>query len=345
MKLIFYMLLLLPMLPAFGQSCPACSNPALQSNERIAAGLDSLSSGNLRLALNFARGFDFQGGHPNDKGLNQQGQVTNVPLHHHQVSLDFTRVELQAEYSFAPNWTLWLQLPFDFKHQVASVEFTEPVDEIQRAEILSNRDIHHRNESYMGLSDPGLLISRRFTRLIGFRDRLDVAIGTTIPIGKTEHNPLTAGENGEKHLHIQFGSGTLNPKLEFHYASRFSTKWFITLYTINKWALMENSLGYKAPNESTNGISLGYDLSRVFSVRGSVVNFYQSVATWDGKEDPNSGIMAYNANIGLSALLGKSVISGVYRFPIHQRALESQGDTFTFGPTILLSVSHRLNKL
>ncbi len=342
MKQILHIFLLLTALPTLSQSCPACSNPALQSNERIAAGLDSLSSGNLRLALNFARGFDFQGGHPNYKGLNQQGQVTNVPLHHHKVSLDFTRVELQAEYSFAPNWTLWLQVPVDFKQQVASVEFTEPVDETQREEIIRNRDIHHRNENYSGISDISLLISRRYTGLLGTRDRLDVALGTTIPTGKTEENPLTAGDNGEKHLHIQFGTGTLNPKLELHYASRLSAKWFVTFYTINKWALAENSLGYKAPNESTNGFSLGYDLSRIFSVRGSVVSFYQSVAKWDGNKDPNSGIVAYNGNIGLSALIRKTMISGIYRIPIQQRALESQGDTFTFGPTIVFSISMRI---
>ena len=80
----------------------------------------------------------------------------------------------------------------------------------------------------------------------------------------------------------------------------------------------------------------------MFSVRGSVVNFYQSVASWDGTKDPNSGIIAFNSNIGLSVLFGKTMISGIYRIPIQQRALESQGDTFTFGPTIVFSISMRI---
>jgi hypothetical protein len=92
-SIIFTIALIIYTSETFSQGCPACSNPALQSSEKLEAGLDTLKKGNFRATLNVTNGFDYQGGHPHDKGLAQNGQVIIVPLHEHIVELDFGRTE------------------------------------------------------------------------------------------------------------------------------------------------------------------------------------------------------------------------------------------------------------
>jgi len=112
-----------------GQACPACSNPALQSSERLEAGMDTLHAGSFRSTFNITNGFNYQGGHSNDHGLTPDGQVISVPDHEHVVKLDFVRTEVSLEYTFNTNWSTWLRIPYDVKMQGASIIFPNPVTE------------------------------------------------------------------------------------------------------------------------------------------------------------------------------------------------------------------------
>jgi hypothetical protein len=327
-----------------GQACPACSNPALQSSEKLEAGLDTLQSGALRFTLNLTSGFDYQGGHPNWKGLTSNGQIVDVPLHDHIVSLDFLRTEFSFEYTFQKNWSAWLRIPYDVKHQQASIEYVESVDADEKAAILRNRDIHHRNETYTGLSDFRFLVARRINGVLGENGRLDVALGSSLPVGKTEGDPLTAGIRGEEHMHIQFGTGTFDPLLELHYSTFLSDKTSLALYTINKLPFYKNSHGYKGPLETTSGVSLGYRIYDWMVFRGTLANFSQSYAEWNGVEDPNSGLISYNGNVGMTFRANNLLITPGYRFPISQRTLSHEGDTFEYGPTFLLNISYLLKR-
>ena len=325
---------------AGAQACPACSNPALQSSEKLEAGLDTLLSRTFRTTLNLTNGFNFQGGHPNYKGLSPEGELLDVPLHQHTVALDFLRTELSLEYTFARNWSVWLRLPFDLKMQTARVDFPLPVSDVEREAILRNRDIHHRNENYSGISDLRLLLAHRINGFLFKNGRLDFALGTSLPSGKTEQNPLAAGEQGKKHLHIQFGTGTFDPLLELHYAAALGHRTSLAFFTINRFPLYENNKGYRAPVETTSGLSLGYRLTDWLSPRLTLANFSQSYARWEGVNDPNSGLVSYNLTFNLTFFLkgGLSITPG-YRYPVQQKTLASDGDTFEYGPTFLLNVS------
>ncbi len=325
---------------ANAQACPACSNPALQSSEKLEAGLDTLHKGQFRTTLNLTNGFDYQGGHPNFKGLSPEGDVIEVPLHNHVVELDFVRTESSLEYTFAENWSAWLRIPYDVKIQNASIEYPLPVTTTEKEAILRNRDIHHRSKTYTGISDLRLLIAHRRNGFLFENGRLDFALGTSLPTGRTEENPLTAGEQGNKHLHIQFGSGTFDPLLELHYAAGLGEKLSLAVFTINKFPFYKNNKGYKAPTETTSGLSLGYRLSRLLTPRLTLANFSQSLARWDGVDDPNSGLISWNLTVNLTFSLknGLTITPG-YRLPLAQRTLDDDGDTFEYGPTFLLNVS------
>lgn len=327
-----------------GQACPACSNPALQSSEKIEAGLDTLQKGSIRLTFNLTNGFNYQGGHPSWKGLTPDRQVVYAPLHDHIVSLDFLRSEVSLEYVFKTNWSIWMRIPYDMKMQEATIEYIDPVTEEERENIIRNRDIHHRNSTYSGFSDLRLLASHRINGFLSKNGRLDVALGSSLPVGRTEGNPLTAGKNGEKHMHIQFGTGTFDPLLELHYAGALSDKTSFSVFTINKFPFYTNDHGYKGSAETTSGISLSYRLMEWMSIAGTLANFSQSYARWDGVKDPNSGLISFNGNLGLTfRTAGGLLITPGYRFPIHQKTLSEEGDTFNYGPTFLFNISYVFN--
>jgi len=327
---------------SYSQSCPACSNPALQSSEKLEAGTDTLHRGTFRSTINVISGFNYQGGHPSLKGISPEGTLIVVPLHHHIVSLDFYRFETSLEYTIATNWTIWMRVPFDIKLQNASVDFVQPVSNYERDAIIRNRDLHHRNERYSGLSDLRLLFSRRYNSVLG---RLDLAIGTSIPSGKTENDPLQASDLGIKHLHIQFGNGTFDPLLEFHYVNTISEKFSFAFYSMNKFPFYENKNNYLGSLETTTGIALGYHLRNWMVVRGTFTNFTQSQAKWSGVKDPNSGLVSFNGSILMSFRFKNALLfTPGYRFPIYQRTLSGEGDTFEYGPTFLLNVSYALQK-
>jgi len=326
---------------AYGQACPACSNPSLQSSERLEAGIDTLYRGDFRLTFNMTNGFDYQGGHLNSAGLSAAGQVIAVPLHEHVVSLDFLRMEVNMEYTFKTNWSAWLRIPYDIKMQDASIIYIDPISEAENDAIIRNRDIHHRSETYVGFSDLRLLVARRINQFLGEKGRLDIAVGTSIPTGRTAKNPLTAGQNGYKHMHIQFGSGTFDPLIELHYATFLDRRWSLAVFTINRLPVSTNNLGYRGALETTSGLSLGYTYKPWVTLRGTVANFTQSQALWDDVKDPNSGLVSFNGNIAMTFRHNGLLVSPGYRFPLYQKTLSPDGDTFEYGSTFLLNISHK----
>lgn len=337
------LLAFIPWVPLFGQSCPACSNPAMQSSERNEAGFNNLEKGKLRLTVNITNGLNYQGGHPNKKGLTPEGETIQVPNHEHLVSLDFVRTEVALEYTFKENFSIWLRAPYDYKAQEASVLYPENVSETEREAILRNRDIHHRSEVYTGFYDTKLLFSRRLIGILHPKARLDIAVGSSIPVGKIENNPLLAGERGKKHLHIQFGSGTFDPLFELHYLLPLTEKIQLGVFSMNKLPFYQNRKTYRAPLESTTGVSSRYQLTNWFSLLGSVAGFTQSVAKWDGVTDPNSGLLALNGSAGMAVKLKSNLfLNSSYRFPVYQKTLSGEGENFEFGPTVLLSLSYSI---
>lgn len=324
----------------YAQACPACSNPALQSSEKLEANFDTLHRRTLRLTLNLTNGFDYRGGHPNDKGLTPEGDLIEVPLHNHVVSLDFLRTEMAVEYTFSTNWSVWLRIPFDLKAQTAAVAFVEPATPWEQEAILRNGYIHHRTETYRGFSDLRLLVARRINGLFGARARLDLAVGSSLPIGRIEDDPLRAGDEGREHLHIQFGTGTFDPLFEWHFAMALSERLSWAFFSLNRVVLYENARTYRGPFETTTGISTGWQLSPRLTLRATLANFSQTQATWNGVKDPNSGLVSWNASLYLTVRLphGLTITPG-YRHPLWQRTLSDEGDIFTYGPTFLLNVS------
>ncbi len=298
-----------------------------------------LNKGSLRLQLNTSRGFSLQGGHPETKGLGPQGQVIQVPLHGHEVSLDYLRLELELGYAFAENWGFLFRIPFDLKNQTAEIAFAEPVSPQEREAILKNQGIHHRTETYRSVSDLMLLATHNQQGIFHEDDFLKVSAGTTLPAGKTVENPYKLGEEGLKHLHIQFGTGTFDPLLEVDYRIPLARQLSLGAYAVGRLPLYENRETYQGPVEITSGLILSYRLSSRFLFHLTGTRYYQNFAHWDDKQDINSGLIATSGMCGVAVKTSEDTMLGLdVLYPFSQRTL-SRGDAFEKGPTLLFRIS------
>jgi len=265
-----------------------------------------------------------------------------VPLHRHEVSLDYLRVELELDYAFKDRWGVVLRVPYDIKDQEASVGFIEPALEEEKKAMLRNLNIHHRAETYRGLSDLMLLATYNRDALFREGDSLKISAGTTLPTGKTEENPFELGDKGLEHLHIQFGTGTFDPLLEANYWVPLARKFTIGGYARARFPLYANRKTYKGPGELTAGLQLGYQLSKRLTLHLNTTAYYQGFAYWDGEKDTHSGLVATSSIFGAAIKAWGDTSLGLdLRYPLGQRTL-SEGDAFEQGPTLLFRISRAI---
>ncbi|MDA1142347.1 MAG: hypothetical protein O3B01_27610 [Planctomycetota bacterium] len=307
---------------------------------KMEAGSASKQKGSFRLFLNLAQGFDFEGGHDEDKGRTLSGARIDVPLHKHEVSLDVTRIGTELEYTFRDNWDIWLRIPYELKDRHARVGLVDPASPDQQAAMQRNLDLHHRNQKLEGFGDLKLLLAHRMTGVFRDRDSLDFAFGSSLPTGDTESDPFKAADAGQAHEHTQFGSGTFDPLMEIYYSSPVSESLKVGGFATGRFPFYENSNSYRGPIEITGGPQASYKLTKWLNVQASVSVFYQDYAYWSGERDINSGLLGTNATAGASIKISKTTLNLGVRFPVTQEALSDQGDSFEQGPTILFSVFH-----
>ena len=307
-------------------------------------GVGSTSEDNrFRFSLNLLRGFDADGGHLETRGLSPAGDVIQVPLHRHRVSLNVVRLQLDIAYCHTADWDIALSLPYDIKDQDAFIDEIAPVTLGEREAILRNQDIHHRDEVYRGFADARLLLSHRLSNLLRGDDRLMVSVGSSMPIGATEEDPFKLGDAGQKHLHIQFGTGTFDPLAALHYETPLSDALSLNASVHGHFPFYENGKTYRGPMEITETVGMRYQLGEWLALHANHLGLFQSYAYWDGIRDINSGLIFNALQIGVSPdpRFGVPIRLNV-TLPIQSRVLSDKGDAFEVGPLLSMTVSYHL---
>jgi hypothetical protein len=296
------------------------------------------------------RWFDAQGGHLEDKGIFPDGTLKKVPQHRHEVKLNIFRVDVGLKYHLASQWVLEANVPYETKIQEATLEKIESVTPAEWDAIERNRDNHHRNETYIGLTDADLFLGYHTQGLLIENDFLMGRIGTTIPFGKTEKDPWKFGDAGLEHLHIQFGTGTFNPIADLHYGLPLYKGLRATASIRGKLPFYENSKTYRSSREITYTGSLNYSFNDWLSFQAGYLGFYQSFAYWAGEQDINSGLRFSMASFGASVTTPYNIpLSLTVMLPLHQETLYDDSaalldgkyeeqDAFEFGPLVSLTV-------
>ena len=264
-----------------------------------------------------------------------------MPTHRHAVELDFVRYELVAAYSFAEAWDAWLRIPYDVKERSASVELVDPATPTEVAAMQRNLDLHHPSETLEGFSDFSLLVARKEQGVLRHGDILAVAVGSSIPVGRTEEDPYALGDAGLPHEHIQFGTGTFDPLLEIYYFTPISERLSVSANALGKFPLYENDKGYQGPAEVSSGVTLALTPTDRLSLRAGWSFYYQGYAHWNGDRDINSGLIS-NGVVGGASY---KVTDGMYlsldvRIPVSQQTLSDDGDTFEQGTVAQFGLSY-----
>lgn len=291
----------------------------------------------MRFSLTTLYGSDFEGGHASRDGNAPDGSPIAVPLYRHEVSLDYARIELALQYTLAANWDVIARFPWEQKAQQAGIAFLEDSTAAERAAMQRNIDIHHRTVTLRGIGDLMLLGKRRFPGMWREGDALSISGGLSIPTGRTVENPYILGDRGEQHLHIQFGTGTFDPLFEASYMAPVRGRFSAGAYAGGRAPFYENRHGFRAAPDVTVAAHGALRTTERLQLRLEAAVYTQGYAYWDGARDENSGLMATSITAGATLQLRGYSVSADIRHPLSQRTL-SEGDAFTQGPTVVVSV-------
>jgi len=235
----------------------------------------------------------------------------------HDVTVGVTHAETLVDYGLRGGMQLSLRVPYDVKAQrvryttLDGAPYTPPYG-----------DIHHRTETLRGISDPSLMVDWSLQQWM-------LGIGTTIPLGHTVEDPARLGLLGLKHEHIQFGSGTFEPKLlaQWSNARLFArAEGTVPLY--------ESSKGYKPP------YVLAWSTGPTFrNVTLMLDGQHQTVAHWHGLSDEGTGFDAGGVRMMIAIPFhGVTITPAIYHElwshgfdeqTFHQRTTISIGFQFT----------------
>ena len=250
-----------------------------------------------------------------------------IAPHQHNVTLGLTHYELDASYGLRDGMQLSLRLPYDVKEM--EVVYT----------TLDGRpfnppygDIHHRTETLRGITDPRVMFDYEV------RKGWIVGLGTTLPFGRIERDPVAAGREGREHQHIQFGTGVLMPTLSLQWLRPGA----VTLFARGeaKLGLMENREGFQPPTTLLGAIGPSFRAGRV-TIDPRVNAQYQTIGRWNGEVDEGTGFHNGGITLQLSipwrdVTISPSVYRELWSHGHHHG--ESFAQEWTFGVSARFSV-------
>jgi hypothetical protein len=219
-----------------------------------------------------------------------------VPEHVHLQDILWFRLDPTLSVGLGGGFVASLGIPLDFRDISVAYEtmdgaaYTPPYD-----------DIHHRTELLAGPGDATVML--RYSLAPG-GVLLTGGLGSSLPFGKTEANPYEAGAAGEKHQHMQLGTGTFLPVLSVE-ASGSSQRWGGYGSASGRLSLYANDKGYQAP--STASVSGGplFRLTPKVTLLAGVEGAVESPEAWGGV------LYVGRAAIGVSASVVGSISEAV----------------------------------
>ena len=252
-----------------------------------------------------------------------------IPDHEHHVRLALFHSELNAAYGLRNGVAVALRLPYDVKDQ--HVRYTtldgQPF-------LPPYGDIHHRTETLRGISDGDLLVlwAPPTNRLSRWR----FGFGTTLPLGHTVPDPVRLGLEGQKHEHLQFGSGVFSPEAEIAWSRPIRNAIASALLQATV-PLATNEHGFRPPKNFRWTVGPSFTVGRG-SIGISVAGQYQTIGRWHGLVDEGTGFSSGGLRLQFShSLFGATVTPSIYR-ELYSRGLNStEHETFSQGTTAALT--------
>lgn len=290
--------------------------------------------GQLNLALGLAATYAETGHEEACPDINGPGCAkTPVASEWHALKLAFADVRVHAEYGI----TDWLAADLLWGLRIVHVGFILQ-DAATREPIESpfGAEIHHRDETIVGLGDPWLSLRAVKTLgpwAFGFRG------GLALPVGSTVENPFALGREGREHEHIQLGTGTVDPFVGVE-VQRGIGRFTVVGWMLGKATLYENAHQYRAGSQLMGGFTVTSNLwTKRWAFTLGALGYHEEPETW-------AGIVETEGNLGRTDVLldtnlawqfaGRWSISLGARIPVFSHAVGAQLNTPAIG---LLTIS------
>jgi len=243
------------------------------------------------------------------------------PVAWHVQDITLANGTLRAEYGVRRG--VGLALVSFYRQAVERVRFE---DAARAPVVLPGGDIHHRNETLRGLSDPWVIAV-----VGGGRGAWSIAgrAGVSIPLGHTVENPFELGRRGLPHEHIQFGTGTWNPLVGLAVGRRLGRATTLIAGGQARFTAYENAHGYRAGFRFDGGALVERRLSPAWRVQAGLDVGHEAAETWSGivEEEGNLGRKDVLAGAALvHATRGAGSLALSLKVPLYTRAVNAQLD-------------------
>jgi hypothetical protein len=293
-------------------ACPGCSNPNLPTAR---GETKAVESGQISTAATLT-GTTKRVVHPEtcpDIGPICDLRAEPPQLHDQR----FYMAELRAIVGAGITRVLGLELQAPFRIVKTTIQFRR-LDHTRFEPDYEN--IHHRNETLVGIADPWLLGSATGT----FGDLTLISrAGIGFPLGRTQPDPFARGRAGLRHQHIQFGTGTFHPI--FSLDGKFAIDpVHVSAYGQMVMFLYQNGHGYRSGNRYSVGASADIEAMKNLRVGlgGDVLNEqperWQNRIQQDGNVGRTDVLVGGNVSYAMDAL---SLFFSV-KVPVYQHFIE-----------------------
>jgi hypothetical protein len=317
------------LLPAVrAHACAGCRNPSMPVARMDAA---ELAPGQVRAAAILGATYLDTVHQAGCADVTNCEEVPAQPLYlHHQ---KIYPAELRAVGEVGITRTLGLELQVPFRVVSTTIQYLTPDGQPY---VPLDPDVHHRNETLTGISDP-LLFGRWGRRLGEFL--LVLRAGVSIPLGHTEPNPFVLGDMGIPHEHIQFGTGTFDPVAGFQ-LERILRSFQLAAYGQGQASLYQNNHGFRAPARFFGGLQGAHLLFGSLTGGLGTDLLFEGAERWDGvvQQDGNLGRTEILVAVSLLQALGDTIVGVHARFPLWRHINTGNDPQGSLSSPVMLSV-------
>lgn len=294
------------LVPMRAQACAGCRNPSLPTSR---GSQGPLAEQELSLGVSLSGTTVSVVHEAGCADLDDCEEVPVQPAYMHDQGL--YPVELRASGEYGLSALVGVELQLALRVVPTTIEYTTPSGDPYQP---LDPDVHHRDEVVAGVADPWLLlrVGASFGGLW-----LAARPGLTLPLGRTEEDPFRLGDRGERHQHIQLGSGTFDPVLVLE-ASTAVDSVQLQFFTQAVAPLYENGHGYRAPWRVHGGGAVGVKLIQSLAGRLGIEAMHEAAERWHGveRQDGSLGRSELLALVGLTQSFGNSRLSLDVRVPL-----------------------------
>lgn len=291
------------------------------------AGLASSGEDEILFRVAFSAGLGFEGSHFEDHGIDSSGALVSVPEYQHRLEVEVFQFKPEVSIPFSEETSIEIGLPLRRISRVAFIDAPAGTSQSDQENMQRHVDLHHPTENLEGIGDLSLWMRPRDSEH-------HWAWGLTLPTGGTEEDPYELGKQNLAHEHVQFGTGTVVPRLQFF---RGADDW-VSLGTLSL-PFYSNHHGFTAPPELSLYSARRGPLAGNWTWSAGLSARLQGFGDWNGTRDINTGYGALVADGGLiwNGSAGRLFL-GV-TMPLAQELWEETGDTFELGPSLAVSFS------